>query len=202
MLANLQRTSALIFKITKYIHTYIHIKYTANWELLLYSYECYNFSWEKLSQEKLYCTPVIELHCVFFLNLWMDKFSSPFLTPPFPAFPLPYLFTLFLAPPQSFTLLLSISSNKPIAESLCSSTLRLTSVSERGTEREGKMRVKWKKDREGEKERGGTARPFWGGKWRKKYETAGRSLFHLVQKESIREARLSMLLLVFFLFIS
>ncbi len=76
----------------------------------------------------------------FLSNIWMDRFflplpdqpSPPPLHPPPPP-PPPFLHSL--SPPRFSSLLLSISSNKPIAESLCSSTLRLTSVSELTRER-------------------------------------------------------------------
>lgn len=122
-------------------HTYIHTLQVEIWYTIMSSTTLMG----KVIKGK------IRLHscnstslCFLFKPLDGEVLLSLSLTFPSSAFPPLYLFTLFLAPPHSFTLL-SISSNKPIAESLCSSTLRLTSVSELTRERNRK--------KEGERER-------------------------------------------------
>lgn len=60
-------------------------------------------------------------------NLWTDRFSSLLPVTLFQSSPLPPVSLSLLL--YSSSLLPSLSPNKPIAESLCSSTLRLTSVS-------------------------------------------------------------------------
>lgn len=123
----------------------------------------------------------------FLFNIWIDRFFSLFLTNPLSSSPPPS--SLFCLSPHFSSLLLSISSNKPIAESLCSSTLRLTSVSEltrernreRKTEIAGEKQAEWKEERERV-----FSRAFFRGNQKKEDETDVQSPFHLVEKESGR----------------
>lgn len=127
----------------------------------------------------------------FLFNIWMDRFFFPLPDQPSPSSPLhpppPPLHSL--SPPRFSSLLLSISSNKPIAESLCSSTLRLTSVSELTRERNRERGRDRDSGREASREKGrerGFSWAFFRGNRKKEDETDVQSLFHLVEKESGR----------------
>lgn len=126
----------------------------------------------------------------------MDRFFSPLPEQPSPSSslhpppPPPLsLHSLSLFSPPRFSSLLSISSNKPIAESLCSSTLRLTSVSELTRERNrerGKDRDSGREASRGKGRERGFSWAFFRGNRKKEDETDVQSLFHLVEKESGR----------------
>ena len=123
----------------------------------------------------------------FFLSIWTDRFFSFFLSSPpsspLPPPPPPLLSHFCLSPPRCSSLL-SISSNKPIAESLCSSTPRLTSVSELTRERNRERGKDRDSRREASREelRGrGFSWAFFRGNQKKEDETDVQSPFHLVE---------------------
>lgn len=107
-------------------------------------------------------------------------------------------------PPHSSSLLLSIPSNKPIAESLCSSTPRRTSVSEltRERNRDGAWDRQSGREESKEKERAtGFSRSFFRGNPKKRKMRQMYRVCFIYCKKKAGEARLSMPLLFFCLFI-